>query len=59
MVREVRLLFGAGAVGAEEVMVESCASVGDAMWWQLAGAGEDGGALGFLSNGVVGIVGSW
>ena len=59
MVREVGLLFGAGAVGAEEVMLESCASVGDAMWWQLVGAGEVGGVLGFLSDGVVGILGSW
>ena len=33
MAREVGLMSGAGAVGAEEVMLESCASVGDAMWW--------------------------
>ena len=30
MVREVGLLFGVGAVDAKEVMLESCASVGDA-----------------------------
>ena len=59
MVREVGLLFGAGAVGAEEVMLESCASVGDAMRWQLGVAGGDVGVLGFLTDGVVGIVGSW
>ena len=27
------MMSGAGAVGAEEVRLESCASVGDAMWW--------------------------
>ena len=59
MVREVGLLFGVGAMGAKEVMLKSCASVGDAMWRQLVGAGEDGGVLGFLSDGVVGILGSW
>ena len=58
MVREVGLLFGVGAVGAKQVMLKSCASVGDAMWRQLVGAGEDGG-VGFLSDGVVGILGSW
>jgi hypothetical protein len=30
MVGEVGLLFGVGAVDAKEVMLESCASVGDA-----------------------------
>ena len=59
MVGEVGLLFGVGAVGAKGVMLESCASVGDATWWQLVGAGGDGGFLGFLSDGVVGILRSW
>ena len=59
MVRKVGLLFGVGAVGAKEVMLDSCASVGDATWWQLVGAGRDGGFLGFLSDGVVGILRSW
>ena len=59
MVREVGLLFGVGAVGAKGFMLESCASVGDATWWQLVGAGGDGGFLGFLSDGVVGILRSW
>ena len=56
MVREVGLLFGVGAVGAKGVILESCASVGDATWWQLVGAGGDAGFLGFLSDGVVGIL---
>ena len=59
MGREVVLLFGVGAVGAKGVMLKSCASVGDATWWQLVGAGGDGGFLGFLSDGVVGILRSW
>ena len=42
-----------------EVMLGSCASVGDAMWWQLGLAGEDVGVLEFLSDEVVWSVGSW
>ena len=59
MAGEIRMMSGAGAVGAEEVMLESCTSVGDALWWQLAVPGGDVGVLEFVSDGVVGIVGSW
>ena len=59
MAGEIRMMSGAGAVGAEESMLESCTSVGDALWWKLKVAGGDVGVLEFVSDGVVGLVGSW
>ena len=55
---EIKMVSGAGAVGAEEVMLESCTSVGVALWWQLRLADGDVGVWEFVSDGVVGIVGS-
>ena len=59
MAGEVGIVSDAGAVGAEEVRLESCASVGDARWWQLGFPGLGVGALEVFADGVVGIVGSW